>query len=129
MLTDQAEAVRIVEDLVDAQDWRADKRTSWLAILRRLIYSMDWSTGLITAVSGLMNVLITRLARATDRRRVLEENLPEYMDARRDEALRELRMLNERVVFTLWSVALAIAFSGYEILLWLLISAFGLVAL
>src|SRR2546430_12563627 len=28
----------------------------------------------------------------------------------------------------LWSVALAIAFSGYEILFWLLISAFGLVA-
>jgi Ni/Fe-hydrogenase subunit HybB-like protein len=63
---------------------------------------------LLTAVSGLMNVLITRLARATDRRRVLEENLPEYMDARRDEALRELRMLNERVVLTLWSVALAV---------------------
>jgi phosphatidate cytidylyltransferase len=29
----------------------------------------------------------------------------------------------------LWSVALAIAFSGYEVLFWLLISAFGLVAL
>jgi len=29
----------------------------------------------------------------------------------------------------LWSIALAIAFSGYEILFWLLISAFGLVAL
>src|ERR1700739_2789857 len=29
----------------------------------------------------------------------------------------------------LWSIALAIAFSGYEILFWLLISAFGLLAL
>lgn len=29
----------------------------------------------------------------------------------------------------LWSIALAIAFSGYEVLFWLLISAFGLVAL
>ncbi|HEV2965861.1 MAG TPA: phosphatidate cytidylyltransferase [Chthoniobacterales bacterium] len=29
----------------------------------------------------------------------------------------------------LWSVALAIAFSGYEVLFWLLISAFGLIAL
>src|SRR5437588_7047995 len=29
----------------------------------------------------------------------------------------------------LWSIALAIAFSGYEILFWLLISAFGLIAL
>ena len=28
----------------------------------------------------------------------------------------------------LWSIALAIAFSGYEILFWLLISAFGLIA-
>jgi Protein of unknown function (DUF2721) len=63
---------------------------------------------LLTAVSGLINVLITRLARATDRRRVLEESLPEYLDARRDEALRELRLLNERVTFTLWSVALAV---------------------
>ena len=29
----------------------------------------------------------------------------------------------------LWSIALAIAFSGYEVLFWLLISAFGLIAL
>ena len=29
----------------------------------------------------------------------------------------------------LWSIALAIAFSGYEIFFWLLISAFGLIAL
>src|SRR5437868_9079547 len=29
----------------------------------------------------------------------------------------------------LWSIALAIAFSGYEVLFWLLICAFGLVAL
>lgn len=63
---------------------------------------------LLTAVSGLINVLITRLARATDRRRVLQENLPEYLDARRDEALRELRLLNNRVVLTLWAVALAV---------------------
>ena len=61
VLTDQAEAVRLVEDLVDAQDWRADKRTSWLAILRRLVYSMDWSTGLITAVTA------QRLGQAGDR--------------------------------------------------------------
>ena len=63
---------------------------------------------LLTAVSGLINVLITRLGRAVDRRRVLEENLPEYLDARRDEALRELRMLNSRVFLTLWSVATAV---------------------
>jgi hypothetical protein len=52
VLTDQSETLRVVEDLVDAQDWRADKRASWLAILRRLVYSMDWSTGLITALTA-----------------------------------------------------------------------------
>lgn len=61
VLTDQAEALRIVVDLVNAQDWRADKRTSWLAILRRLVYSMDWSTGLVTAVTA------QRLGEAGDR--------------------------------------------------------------
>ncbi|HYZ38708.1 MAG TPA: hypothetical protein VE673_18665, partial [Pseudonocardiaceae bacterium] len=52
VLTDQTETLRIVEHLVDAQDWRADKRTSWLQILRRLVYSMDWSTGLVTALTA-----------------------------------------------------------------------------
>ena len=63
---------------------------------------------LLTAVSGVLNVLITRLSRAVDRRRILEESLPEYIDARRDEALRELRMLNKRIRLVLWSVALAV---------------------
>lgn len=61
VLTDQAEALRIVESLVDAQDWRTDKRTSWLRILRQLVYSMDWSTGLVTAVTA------GRLGEAGDR--------------------------------------------------------------
>jgi hypothetical protein len=63
---------------------------------------------LLTAVSGIINVLISRLARAVDRRRILEESLPEYLDARRDDALRELRLLNKRIVLVLWSVALAV---------------------
>lgn len=49
----------------------------------------------------------------------------------------ESRTANPRSTFifrfastiVLWSIALAIAFSGYEILFWLLISAFGLIAL
>jgi hypothetical protein len=41
-----------VEDLVDAQDWRADKRASWLAILRCLVHCMDWDTGLVTALTA-----------------------------------------------------------------------------
>src|SRR3954466_5731381 len=63
---------------------------------------------LLTVVSGLINAFITRLARAVDRRRILEEHLPEYLDARRDEALRELRMLNSRIVLVLWAVALCV---------------------
>lgn len=50
-----------MEGLVEAQDWRADKRSSWLRILRRLVHSMDWSTGLITAVTA------QRLGEAGDR--------------------------------------------------------------
>lgn len=61
VLTDQAEALHHMEELVDAQDWRTDKRTSWLAILRQLVYSMDWSTGLITALT------VQRLGEAGDR--------------------------------------------------------------
>ena len=52
VLTDQIETLDTLENLVDAQDWRADKRTSWLAILRRLVYSMDWTTGLVTALTA-----------------------------------------------------------------------------
>jgi hypothetical protein len=51
-LVDQREAWQVVEDLVDAEDWRADKRASWLLILRQLVYSMDWDTGLITGVTA-----------------------------------------------------------------------------
>jgi hypothetical protein len=61
VLIDQAEALRVVESLVDVQDWRTDKRTSWLRILRHLVYSMDWSTGLVTAVTA------ERLGEAGDR--------------------------------------------------------------
>ncbi|MHA6797610.1 hypothetical protein ACVGVM_29500 (plasmid) [Pseudonocardia bannensis] len=52
VMVDQAEAWRRVERLVDAEDWRADKRRSWLHILRRLVNSMDWSTGLVTGVTA-----------------------------------------------------------------------------
>jgi hypothetical protein len=61
VVSDQVEALRVVEDLVNAQDWRTDKRTSWRAILRRLVHCMDWSTGLVTAVTA------QRLGEAGDR--------------------------------------------------------------
>jgi hypothetical protein len=51
VLVDQAEALAVVDALVDAQEWRSDKHAAWTAILRRLVCSMDWATGLITAVT------------------------------------------------------------------------------
>jgi hypothetical protein len=63
---------------------------------------------LLTAIGTLLNVLIGRLGRAVDRRRVLEEHLPEYADAVRDDAIVELGMLARRIVLVLWSVTLAV---------------------
>jgi small-conductance mechanosensitive channel len=63
---------------------------------------------LLTAIGTIINVLIGRLARAVDRRRILEEHLPHYVDDRRDYALRELDILNRRIVLVLWSTALAV---------------------
>ena len=51
VLTDQAAALRRVEQLIDAELWRADKRTRWLRMLRRLTCSMDWTTGLVCGVT------------------------------------------------------------------------------
>ena len=51
VLTDQTEALAVIDKLVDDQEWRSDKRTAWAAILRQLVCSMDWTTGVITAVT------------------------------------------------------------------------------
>jgi hypothetical protein len=63
---------------------------------------------LLTAVATFINVLIGRLGRAVDRRRVIEENLLAYDEERVDHAVKELRMLQQRVVLILWAVALAV---------------------
>ena len=63
---------------------------------------------LLTAIGTILNVLIGRLARAVDRRRILEEHLSEYVGEVREDAIRELRMLQRRIIFVLWSVALAV---------------------
>lgn len=52
MLVDQSEALAVVEALVEDQDWRTDKRVAWTAILRQLVCGMDWTTGLIAAVTA-----------------------------------------------------------------------------
>src|SRR5258708_9491333 len=62
---------------------------------------------LLTAIGTFLNVLISRLARAVDRRRILEEHLPDYTGQFRGVAIGELRMLQRRIIFVLCSVALA----------------------
>ncbi|HMJ02341.1 MAG TPA: hypothetical protein VK506_05330 [Conexibacter sp.] len=61
-MTDQPTALRLVEDLVDREDWRADLRATRLAMLRRLVGGMSWRTGLITGVTR------TQLGEAAGRR-------------------------------------------------------------
>jgi len=51
VLTDQASALRRVEQLVDTELWRADKRICWTRMLRRLVCAMNWTTGLVCGVS------------------------------------------------------------------------------
>lgn len=51
VLTDQVVALRRVEQLVDAELWRADKRIRWTRMLRRLVCAMDWTTGLVCGVT------------------------------------------------------------------------------
>jgi hypothetical protein len=63
---------------------------------------------LLTAIATIINVLIARLARAVDRRRILEEHLPGYGDDRRSGARRELAMLNRRITLVMWAAALAV---------------------
>lgn len=47
----QREALQLVNELIDGEDWRGDRRTAWTAILHQLVRSMDWTTGLVTAVT------------------------------------------------------------------------------
>jgi small-conductance mechanosensitive channel len=63
---------------------------------------------LLTAIATIINVLIARLARAVDRRRVLEEHLPDYLGERLEQAERELGMLNRRITLVIWATALAV---------------------
>jgi hypothetical protein len=51
VLTDQTVALRRVEQLVDTELWRGDKWVRWTRMLRRLVCSMDWTTGLVCGVT------------------------------------------------------------------------------
>ena len=60
ILTDQAAALHRIEYLTGDELWRADKRMRWTRMLRRLAYSMDWTTGLVCGVT------LAQLAEAGD---------------------------------------------------------------
>ncbi len=63
---------------------------------------------LLSAVATIINVLITRLSRAVDRRRTVEEHLSIYQDEHLEQAIAELRMLQKRVTLVLWALTLAV---------------------
>ena len=63
---------------------------------------------LLTAVGTIINALTGRLARAVDRRRVVEARLVEVEEAdERRELVDEIKLLGGRITLVLWSIALA----------------------
>src|SRR3954471_5875418 len=63
---------------------------------------------LLTAIATIINVLITRLGRAVDRRRTVEEHIPDYEGEPLAKAMRELGMLHRRISLVMWATALAV---------------------
>lgn len=64
---------------------------------------------LLTAVGTIINALTGRLARAVDRRRVVEARLVEAEQAEeRRDLVDEIRLLGARITLVLWSIALAV---------------------
>lgn len=51
MLRDQADALARVEQFVDVELWRADRRAVALTVLRGLVCGMDWESGLVAGVT------------------------------------------------------------------------------
>ena len=62
---------------------------------------------MLTAVASLINALLGRLARAVDRRRVVETKLSETGESDH-ESLVELRLLGRRIQLVLWSIGFAV---------------------
>jgi len=78
---------------------------------------------LLTAIGTIINALTGRLARAVDRRRVIEELLPALEGSVRADRLFELDILHRRTTLVLWSMGLAV-FSALLVCL-LIAAAFG----
>jgi len=63
---------------------------------------------LLTAIGTIINALISRLARAVDRRRQVEEILPAYEGASRENLELELGTLARRIVIVMRAITLAV---------------------
>ena len=65
---------------------------------------------LLTAIAGFVNALLGRLARAIDRRRILDELLPAYVADSETHANMEyeLTLLARRIKLNLWALGLAV---------------------
>ncbi|HST02578.1 MAG TPA: DUF2721 domain-containing protein [Usitatibacter sp.] len=63
---------------------------------------------LLTAIGTVINALISRLARAVDRRRQVEEILPAYEGATRATLELELGVLARRIVIVMRAIVLAV---------------------
>jgi hypothetical protein len=63
---------------------------------------------MLTAIGAILNALLGRLARAIDRRRVVEGLLPKADGAERREYLVEHEHLDRRIRLVLWSIALSV---------------------
>ena len=63
---------------------------------------------LLTAIGTIINALAGRLARAIDRRRVLDELLPVQEGEAREEMLQELGILARRITLVLRAMALSV---------------------
>lgn len=51
VLRDQAAALARLEELVDREIWRADKRAAWTVMAQTLIHGMSWDSGLVAGVT------------------------------------------------------------------------------
>ena len=63
---------------------------------------------MLTAIGTIINALAGRLARAIDRRRVLDDVVPMQEGQARDDMVRELQILAKRIKLILWAMALAV---------------------
>ena len=63
---------------------------------------------MLTAVASILNALLGRLARAVDRRRVVEGMMESVDGAKHADSLVELQLLSRRIQLVLWSIGFAV---------------------